>query len=86
MGDRISDEKLADEMLRLQRIGCHNINLVTPTHVMPHILRATRIAFQKGLRLPLVYNTSGYERVEMVPGSEEGGNPLKGIFGRGNRR
>ena len=66
MGNRISDERLADHMLRLQRIGCHNINLVTPTHVMPHILRATRIAFHKGLRLPLVYNTSGYERVEIL--------------------
>ena len=65
-GERIDDEELADQMLRLQRIGCHNINLVTPTHVMPHIVNATRIAFQKGLRLPLVYNTSGYERVEIL--------------------
>jgi putative pyruvate formate lyase activating enzyme len=53
-------------MLHLQKIGCHNINLVTPTHVMPHILKATRLAFSKGLRIPLVYNTSGYERVEML--------------------
>jgi putative pyruvate formate lyase activating enzyme len=53
-------------MLRLQKIGCHNINLVTPTHVMPHILNATRIAYKKGLLLPLVYNTSGYERVEIL--------------------
>ena len=66
LGRRITDERLASEMLRLQEIGCHNINLVTPTHVMPHILRATRIAFRKGLRLPLVYNTSGYERVEVL--------------------
>ena len=66
LGKKIADERLADEMLRLQRIGCHNINLVTPTHVIPHILRATRIAFGKGLRLPLVYNTSGYERVEIL--------------------
>ena len=65
-GERISDEELAEMMLRLQQIGCHNINLVTPTHVMPHILYATRIAFKKGLRLPLVYNTSGYERVEII--------------------
>ena len=65
-GDRISDEELANEMLRLQKIGCHNINLVTPTHVMPHILNATRIALKQGLRLPLVYNTSGYERVEVL--------------------
>ena len=53
-------------MLHLQKIGCHNINLVTPTHVMPNILNATRIALRKGLRLPLMYNTSGYERLEML--------------------
>jgi putative pyruvate formate lyase activating enzyme len=65
-GDRMEDEDLAGLMLRLQRVGCHNINLVTPTHVMPHILNATRIALKEGLRLPLVYNTSGYERVEIL--------------------
>jgi putative pyruvate formate lyase activating enzyme len=65
-GKEIPDEDLADLMLYLQKIGCHNINLVTPTHVMPNILNATRIAFKKGLRLPLVYNTSGYERVEIL--------------------
>ena len=53
-------------MLYLQRIGCHNINLVTPTHVMPNVLNATRIALKKGLRLPLMHNTSGYERLEML--------------------
>ncbi len=65
-GHEVSDEELADMMLELQRIGCHNINLVTPTHVMPNILSATRIALKKGLQLPLCYNTSGYERVEIV--------------------
>ena len=65
-GKPISDDDLADMMLGLQRMGCHNINLVTPTHVMPNILNATRIALAKGLRLPLVYNTSGYERLEML--------------------
>ncbi len=65
-GEEKSDEELAEMMIRLQKMGCHNINLVTPTHVMPNILGATRIAFQKGLRLPLVYNTSGYERLEML--------------------
>jgi putative pyruvate formate lyase activating enzyme len=65
-GEEISDEELAGMMLRLQKIGCHNINLVTPTHVMPNILNATRIAFQRGLRIPLVYNTSGYERMESL--------------------
>lgn len=53
-------------MIQLQRIGCHNINLVTPTHVMPNIINATRMALRKGLRLPLFYNTSGYERVEIL--------------------
>ena len=53
-------------MIQLQKIGCHNINLVTPTHVMPNIINATRIALKKGLHLPLVYNTSGYERLEIL--------------------
>jgi putative pyruvate formate lyase activating enzyme len=65
-GKVIQDKDLAEAMLHLQRIGCHNINLVTPTHVMPNILSATRIALKKGLRLPLVYNTSGYERMEIL--------------------
>ena len=65
-GREVSDEDLADMMLDLQRIGCHNINLVTPTHVMPNIVNATRIALKKGLHLPLCYNTSGYERVENI--------------------
>ena len=65
-GKAVEDEGLAKMMMYLQEIGCHNINLVTPTHVMPNILNATRIAFKKGLRIPLVYNTSGYERVEII--------------------
>ncbi|NWF91428.1 MAG: radical SAM protein [Syntrophaceae bacterium] len=65
-GKEIEDEDLAEMMIALQKMGCHNINLVTPTHVMPNILNATRIALKKGLRIPLVYNTSGYERLEIV--------------------
>ncbi len=65
-GQEISDDDLAEYMLDLQKIGCHNINLVTPTHVMPNILNATRIALKQGLNVPLVYNTSGYERAEML--------------------
>ncbi len=65
-GKEIQDEDLADMMLHLQKIGCHNINLVTPTHVMPNILSATRSALKKGLHIPLVYNTSGYERLEIL--------------------
>jgi putative pyruvate formate lyase activating enzyme len=65
-GKKLTDEDLANMMIHLQKIGCHNINLVTPTHVMPNILNATRIALKKGLCLPLVYNTSGYERLEIL--------------------
>jgi len=66
-GEEIRDEDLADMMIKLQqKMGCHNINLVTPTHVMPNILNATRMAWKKGLRIPLVYNTSGYERLEIL--------------------
>jgi putative pyruvate formate lyase activating enzyme len=65
-GQEYEDEELAEMMLKLQKIGCHNINLVTPTHVMPNILNATRMALKKGLRVPLVYNTSGYERLEIL--------------------
>ena len=65
-GKEVKDEDLANMMLHLQKTGCHNINVVTPTHVMPNIINATRIALKRGLRIPLVYNTSGYERVEIV--------------------
>ncbi len=60
-GTEISDEKLAGIMLGLQRTGCHNINLVTPTHQVPAILRALKIAADSGLSLPLIYNCGGYE-------------------------
>jgi putative pyruvate formate lyase activating enzyme len=59
-------DALAEMMLDLQRRGCHNINLVTPTHVVPHIVKALRIAAAGGLRLPLVYNTGGYDNLEVV--------------------
>ncbi len=65
-GHEISDEQLAELMLEVQRIGCHNVNLVTPTHLVPHILNATRIAAQGGLRIPLVYNTGGYDSLEAI--------------------
>jgi len=59
-------EELAAMMLNLQQTGCHNINLVTPTHYSPHILLAVDVAAGKGLRLPIVYNTCGWERVEIL--------------------
>ncbi len=65
-GQLVQDADLAKLMIALQSMGCHNINLVTPTHVMPNILNAVRIALKKGLNIPLVYNTSGYERLEIV--------------------
>ncbi len=65
-GQEVSIERLAAMMIELQRKGAHNINLVTPTHFMPHILAALPHAVRSGLRLPLVYNTSGYERVEVL--------------------
>jgi len=59
-------EQLAEMMLKLQERGCHNINVVTPTHYSAQIVRALDIAAGKGLRLPLVYNTCGWERVEIL--------------------
>ena len=60
-GDEAPPERLAEMMLELQVQGCHNINFVTPEHVVPQILEALPLAVEAGLRLPLVYNTSGYD-------------------------
>ena len=65
-GYPVTDEELSETMLRLQRMGCHNINFVTPTHVVPQILRALPSAIEKGLDLPLVYNTGGYDFVSTL--------------------
>jgi putative pyruvate formate lyase activating enzyme len=65
-GHKRSLEDLAKMMLVLQDRGCPNINLVTPTHYSPHIVLATDIAAGRGLRIPLVYNTCGWERVEIL--------------------
>jgi putative pyruvate formate lyase activating enzyme len=59
-------EELAGMMLRLQELGCHNINFVTPEHVVPQILEALLLAIERGLRLPLVYNTGGYDSLESI--------------------
>ena len=61
-----SIEDLAQMMLRVQRWGCHNVNVVTPTHYAAHIVLALDIAAAKGLRLPLVYNTCGWERLDIL--------------------
>jgi len=65
-GRETSHERLAEMMLDLQNRGCHNINLVTPSHVIPHIVKALRIAVAGGLTLPLLYNSSGYESMEVL--------------------
>jgi len=59
-------EDMANMMIDLQKMGCHNINFVTPTHYSPHIVLAVDVAARKGLRLPLVYNTCGWERLEIL--------------------
>jgi putative pyruvate formate lyase activating enzyme len=65
-GKAVGDRILADMMLSLQALGCHNINFVTPTHVIPQILSALHLAVQDGLSVPLVYNSSGYDKVSTL--------------------
>jgi len=65
-GAEASKEELAKMMLALQTRGCHNINLVSPTHVVPQILEALEIAINLGLKLPLVYNSGGYDSVKTL--------------------
>jgi len=65
-GREVEEAELASLMLQLQKMGCHNINLVTPTHVLPQILKSLIIAASKGLNIPLVYNSSGYELPEII--------------------
>ncbi|MGD0336923.1 MAG: radical SAM protein [Candidatus Omnitrophota bacterium] len=65
-GREVDFEELAGFMLDLQGLGCHNINFVTPTHIMPQILKSLILAVEKGLNIPLVYNSSGYELPEMI--------------------
>ncbi len=72
-GREVTDEELAEMMLLLQSRGCHNINFVTPSHVVPQILSALEIAIGKGLHVPLIYNTGGYDNVDTL-------KLLEGIF------
>jgi len=65
-GQEVGPVELAAMMLELQEIGCHNINFVTPEHVVPQILEGLVIAVEAGLRLPIVYNTSGYDSLESL--------------------
>jgi putative pyruvate formate lyase activating enzyme len=72
-GQELSTEQISALMLALQKQGCHNINFVTPSHVVPQILSAVEIAVQNGLTVPLVYNSGGYDRVETL-------KLLRGVF------
>lgn len=65
-GFPVNREELAGMMLSLQAKGCHNINLVSPTHVVPFILEALEVAAGRGLYLPLVYNSGGYDSLETL--------------------
>ncbi len=65
-GTKVRSVGLATTMIKLQDLGCHNINFVTPTHFVPQILEALNPARQMGLTVPLVYNSSGYDSVETL--------------------
>ena len=65
-GQEVNPEELAEIMLNLQRMGCHNINFVSPSHIVPQILAGVHLAAQKGLHLSLVYNTGGYDSLAML--------------------
>ncbi len=65
-GREVSPEEIAAMMLHLQGRGCHNINFVSPTHVIPQIMAAVLVAAEKGLRVPLVHNTGGYDSLEAL--------------------
>jgi len=65
-GDELPVEDVAEMMLQLQEAGCHNINFVTPTHYSAHLLRALDLAAARGLRLPVVWNSCGWERLEVL--------------------
>lgn len=65
-GTELEASDLAATMLSLQERGCHNLNLVTPTHVVPQLIEAVAIAAGGGLRLPIVYNSGGYDRAETL--------------------
>jgi putative pyruvate formate lyase activating enzyme len=65
-GSYVSDEQIGRLMVDLQNAGCHNINFVTPTHIVPNIMNGLRAAIARGLRVPLVYNCGGYESLEVI--------------------
>lgn len=66
LNNEVTHERLAEMLLELQARGCHNINFVSPTHFVPQMARSIFIAAQKGLRLPVVYNTNAYDAVNVL--------------------
>lgn len=72
-GTPVSLEKLAEIMVFLQNQGCHNINFISPSHIVPQILAALSLAIERGLNIPLVYNTGGYDSFEIL-------RLLEGVF------
>jgi len=69
-GKEVSADELSEVFLSLQTAGCHNLNLVTPTHFLPQILEGLKMAFSGGFDLPIVYNTSSYENVDTIESLE----------------
>jgi putative pyruvate formate lyase activating enzyme len=65
-GYEVNEERIAELMISLQNMGCHNINFVTPTHVVPQIVKALPQAIEQGLNVPLVFNTGGYDSVSTL--------------------
>jgi len=65
-GEELGAERIADLALALQRTGCHNINFVTPEHVVPQVIETIAVAVERGLRVPIVYNTSAYDSLESL--------------------
>ncbi len=65
-GEEVDTKILSEIMLYLQSLGCHNINLVSPSHIVPHITEGIYMAAQKGLNIPIIYNTNGYDLVDTL--------------------
>ena len=65
-GTRTSHQELANMLLNMQRRGCHNVSFITPTHMVPHLISGLRLAIAGGLNVPLCYNTSGYDSLEVI--------------------
>lgn len=65
-GEEMGPGEVADQMLSVQEAGCHNLNLVSPSHVVPQVLEGLAVAADRGLRLPIVYNSGGYDSLESL--------------------